>query len=286
MMIQEPGVQVRVELATAWKAAGPRADRALAFAQRFLATIPQPPFSDLAVHVEQCAPEHAGLGTGTQLALAVARAVVEALHLPPMSSVELAERLGRGVRSGIGVHGFQHGGFLIEGGKGERDDIAPLLARHDVPAEWQVLLIVPRHLQGLHGERELAAFAELSRAPGQQATTDALCRLVLLGMLPALVERDLSAFGESLYEFNRRVGERFAPVQGGIYAHPWVESMVHELRQEGVKGVGQSSWGPAVFAVDEGERLGPLRNQLLERHGLGKGECLIARAANRGAEVS
>jgi len=39
------------------------------------------------------------------------------------------------VRSGIGVHGFQHGGFLLEGARRERDDIAPLLARLTFPAE-------------------------------------------------------------------------------------------------------------------------------------------------------
>ena len=53
------------------------------------------------------------------------------------------------------------------------------------------------------------------------------CRLVLLGMLPALVERDFDSFGEALYDFNRRVGEMFRPWQGDLYAHPRVSAVFY-----------------------------------------------------------
>src|SRR5208282_5500231 len=79
----------------------------------------------------------------------------------------------------------------------------------------------------------------------------ALCRLVVLGMLPALVEADLEAFGEAVHDFNARAGETFAAVQGGIYASPRGAEIVAFLRRSGIRGVGQSSWGPALFAVVE-----------------------------------
>src|SRR5439155_19963339 len=143
------------------------------------------------------------------------------------------------------------GGLLVEGGKTDRDEIAPLLAHQPFPEDWHVLLILPRGLQGAHGAREQEAFARLADHASNLSRTEALCRLVLLGMLPALAEHDLPAFGEALYDFNRRVGEMFAPWQSGVYAHPQTTELIAWLRQQGVRGVGQSSWGPAVFAVEQ-----------------------------------
>src|SRR6185437_1004041 len=93
---------------------------------------------------------------------------------------------------------------------------------------------------------EVEAFSRLTAAPSDPARTDVLCRLVLLGLLPALVERDADAFGEAVYEFNARVGEAFAPVQGGVYASARIAELVAFVRGQGVRGVGQSSWGPKI----------------------------------------
>ena len=68
-------------------------------------------------------------------------------------------------------------------------------------------------------------------------------------MVPALIEKDLEVFGEAVYDFNARVGEAFAPVQGGIYADSRIADVIGFVRRQGARGVGQSSWGPAVFAV-------------------------------------
>ena len=108
--------------------------------------------------------------------------------------------------------------------------------------------------------------------------------LVLLGMLPAVVEGDLETFGLALGDFNARVGELFAPAQGGIHASAAVSEVVDFIRAQGVPGVGQSSWGPGVFAVTEEERAGPLAEQLRERYP--ETEVLVTRPRNRGAEVS
>ena len=149
---------------------------------------------------------------------------------------DLAKRVGRGLRSALGVHGFARGGFLVESGKRDGDGLAPLAARASFPPEWRVVLAVPREPPGLHGPGEAEAFARLTAHARDSASTDALCRLVLLGMLPALAEADLAAFGEALYDFNARVGEAFAPVQGGVYAGPRVAECVEFLRGEGVRG--------------------------------------------------
>src|SRR5262249_14312178 len=136
------------------------------------------------------------------------------------------------------------------------------------------------------GAGEQEAFAGLAGRSGVPDATDVLCRLVLLGLLPAVVERDLEAFGEALYEFNRRVGESFAPVQGGPYAGPRVAELVAFVRGQGVRGVGQSSWGPAVFAVVGGEdRAADLAGRIRGRFGLDRGGVVVTQACNHGAVV-
>ena len=112
-----------------------------------------------------------------------------------MDVLELARHVDRGKRSALGIHGFARGGFLVEGGKGPNSGIAPLLTRADFPAEWRVVLVLPRGEAGCHGNAEEQAFLSL-----RSGATDVLCRFVLLGMLPALLEVDLPAFGEALYE--------------------------------------------------------------------------------------
>lgn len=286
LMIEQPGVQVRIRPSTSWSADGPSAQRALEAAQRFMATLPNnESWRAFNIVVEQCAPEHAGLGTGTQLALAVAKALTLALGQKDWNARVLAHRAERGLRSSLGIHGFEHGGLIVEGGKGSRTEIAPLLARHAFPDDWHILLIVPAGQTGAHGTLEKDAFARLAGAEQHLQQTDALCRLVLLGMLPALVEHDLPAFGEALYDFNRRVGEMFAPWQLGIYSHPQTAELIAWLRQQGIRGVGQSSWGPAVFAIDHAEVLQGVRARLLERLQLQPGEAILCRAVNQGVRV-
>lgn len=284
LMIDKPGVCVTVEPAVAWSATGPLAERALAFAQKFFAGVPPGRHQAFRITVEHCAPEHAGLGAGTQLGLAVAKGMTLALGLGAMDAVALAQRIGRGERSALGIHGFQHGGFLVEGGKSAAQAVAPLLVRHPFPDDWRVLLILPKNLQGAHGQPERDAFARLAQSDPDPGRTAELCRLVLLGMLPALVERDLAAFGEALYAFNRKVGEMFQPWQGGLYAHPQTDALVELLRGHGIMGVGQSSWGPAVFAVLAKDQVNEIVG-LIGRQGFGADEMVIAAGVNQGCMV-
>ncbi len=78
---------------------------------------------------------------------------------------------------------------------------------------------------------------------------DALRRIAETAILPAAQAGDLEAFGEAVHEFNRRAGEPFAAAQGGPYASPAIAELIADVQTLGVRGVGQSSWGPTVFAV-------------------------------------
>jgi beta-RFAP synthase len=264
-MIEKPGVQLVVERAAAWSAAGPLAERALTYAQRFASSLVdeketrflqetgflRDKVSPCRIVVESSAPDHVGLGTGTQLGLAVGQALSTLWGSKNLGAVEIARRIGRGMRSSLGIHGFEQGGLLVDGGKGPHTQVAPLISRLEFPEDWSIVVIVPPG-QGLHGASEKGAFERLGRAQSEQM--DALCRLVLLGLLPALAERDLPTFSAALYDFNRRAGELFRPIQGGVYSQARTAEIVEYVRQKGIAGVGQSSWGPAVFAVTERDR--------------------------------
>jgi beta-RFAP synthase len=237
LMIEEPAVCVVARRANVWSAKGPSAARALDFAKRCA-----DPNSAWAIEVESAPPEHVGFGSGTQLGLAVARA----LSNDSVDVCELCRRVGRGLRSGLGAHGFVHGGFLVDGGK-VRDELAPLLTRIAFPETWRIVIALPEAGLGLHEALEQSAFQRLTAMDSR--TVDVLCRLVLMGLLPALLAQDVSEFGEALFEFNAKVGEVFAQVQGGVYSSIATAEIVAFLRKQGIAGVGQSSWGPTVFAI-------------------------------------
>ena len=200
--------------------------------------------------ITQEIPQHVGLGAGTQLALAVAQSLAVLLHDPVQHDVRLlAQRVGRGQRSAIGLHGFQQGGLLIEGGKCHPDDISPLLVRTPFPESWRLLLIRPTHDHGLSGCAEVEGFRRL--APMPRELTAALCRLILLDFLPALVETDFATASAALYDFGHLVGQYFLPVQGGVFAHAGIAQLAEKLRAEGITGLAQSSWGPTLCVLCE-----------------------------------
>jgi beta-RFAP synthase len=201
-----------------------------------------------------------------------------------MPTPRLAQWVGRGERSAIGVHGFAQGGLIVEGGKLDPDAVSPLLLGHDFPEPWHVVLVIPSQLQGISGQRERDAFARMPAIPA--AASGRMCRHVLLGLIPALLEHDLDDFGRALYELQLAVGECFAQAQGGVYGDPLLERIVGFVRSRGIQGVGQSSWGPTLYAFtrDEHEAL-RLADAIRREFPLSPGEVFITNAQNCGASV-
>jgi beta-RFAP synthase len=278
LMIEEPALVLLAEPAETWSASGPVAKRVLEFVKQCSRRETKP----MRFTVQQAPPEHAGFGAGTQLALAVAKALAIHSELAESNAESLAARAGRGLRSAIGVHGFDRGGLIVEAGKLGDEAVAPLLIHEKIPDAWRIVLIKTGAEPALHGDAERAAFEKL---PTKPELTDVLCRLVLLGMLPALRAGDCRAFGEALYDFNARVGEAFAPVQGGRYCNAAVAEIIRFIRSTNVAGVGQSSWGPAVFAIVEDEARAANMNAAIQRR-FGKGITTWTTKSSHGHEAS
>jgi beta-ribofuranosylaminobenzene 5'-phosphate synthase len=80
-----------------------------------------------------------------------------------------------------------------------------------------------------------------------------VAHLVLMALLPALADADLAGFGRALTAIQTTTGSWFASVQGGAFAQGPSEALVRRMAERGAPGVGQSSWGPAVYGIVDGE---------------------------------
>lgn len=285
MMIDEPVLEVVVRRSEEDRLRVPQAlrEKVCRIRDRYRAAFGNAASETVDIAVTSKTGLHAGLGAGTQLAMAVSSGF-DRLHGRQHTFGELARAVGRGRRSALGVHGFQRGGFLVDGGKRDAGELGTLVTRQPVPVGWTILLITPTDTQGLSGPQELKAFETLEAMP--EAVTNQLCRLVLMDLLPALQERDFAGFSSALYSYGTLVGDYFAAIQGGRYADPRMGRLVDRLRSAGISGVGQSSWGPTIFAFCEDEdRADHLKSQIslaTESH-----DCrfLTASPLNSGASI-
>ena len=252
--LERPKLILEATPAESVRGEGPDGERAEAFARRFYTHYrPGSPSPTMRAHIQiiEAIPPHQGLGSGTQLALAVGTALAQ-LHGIETDPFELAQVMGRGRRSSIGIGAFQQGGFLVDGGRSTAGTHpAPILVRRDLPPDWRFVIVQPPVTPGLSGTREDQAFVNLPLPP--EEAVGRLARLVIMQMLPALVEEDIVRFGAALTEIQRLVGDNFAPVQGGRFANPLSAQLIADLLEYGALGAGQSSWGPTVYGLVKGE---------------------------------
>ena len=277
--LESPSLLLEARPADLLSADGEDVDRLLLHARRFLDHNKIEGGASFRVH--RAIPAHCGLGSGTQLALATARALA-ALFDRPFDAPGLADATGRAQRSAIGTWAFEQGGFLLEGGRRlSGDGLAPLLLRRPMPTDWRCVVVVPDVPRGLSGLAEEEAFRNLP--PPSAELVGHIARLILMVVLPALVEEDLPGFGRGVTEVQRRVGEMFRPLQGERFAHPQVAELVEVLQAEGACGAGQSSWGPAVYGLVQGDAAAQRIADRLRGRMAGRAPVLVTGFDNRGA---
>src|SRR5262245_34212164 len=110
LMVRHPETLIRVRptAAKGFIASGRMADRVVEFANRFATGAADRGWGEIggaSLEVLRVPRPHTGLGSGTQLAMAVARALAELIERDDLPPHELAALAGRGKRSAIGVHG-------------------------------------------------------------------------------------------------------------------------------------------------------------------------------------
>jgi beta-ribofuranosylaminobenzene 5'-phosphate synthase len=274
--------QVTVSRASRMIADGPGAERAKVLARAILDSMGE--LGDLHISIDRAIPEHAGLGSGTQLSLALSAAIAR-LYDHDMPVSDLALLTGRGLRSGIGIGTFRSGGFIVDGGRGPNTVVPPVLVQAPFPHGWRVLLLMDERIQGLSGSAEHEAFEDMEAMSADRCGE--LCRILLMQVLPALVEEQFEPFALGISAIQNAVGDYFARYQSGMYSSERVGNVMEFLRIEGAPGLGQSSWGPTGFALAESnEQAEAMRAAIHSEFGELSGvRCLIVAGRNRGSEM-
>lgn len=211
--------------------------------------------------------QHVGLGSKTALLLGVLQAVA-ASHDLGVSPTALQRACGRGGTSGVGIHGFFRGGFIVDSGRPQaevtelapsgaaRPETLPLLtARLRVPAAWRFWLIQhegPR----IAGQDERLFFRRSTPIP--LAEVHAALASTMHALVPAFALADLTALRHALASL-QEIGFKRREVQ----AQPaFVQRRLNALLESGLPA-GLSSMGPLVFVVTGSEQPPPILEELI-----------------------
>lgn len=286
LAIDRPLVELTVRRAQALEVEAPEQERSrvMNLARQFISHYH---LAGARIRVHRSIPAHSGLGSSTQLALAIGFALTRAYGLQA-SLMELAQVTDReGSRSGIGVAAFEHGGLIVDGGMGapkaggnRARQVPPVIARLPFPQDWGIILAIPPSPEKMAGAKEVDAFKSLT--PMSEPVVGQISRLVLMQLLPALAEKDLVLFGRAITTIQELVGSYFASVQGGVFATTAGARLAEYLLSQGAAGVGQSSWGPTVYGFVDREKLMSLVAKAREFLGP-KAMVMPARGVNHGA---
>ncbi len=240
-------------------------------------------------------PSHVGLGSGTQLALALGAGIATLLN-KQVDVRELSQVTQRGTVSGIGTATFSHGGFVIDGGhpfkledpqsKHSNSYIPPLIVRHNIPQDWIFMIAIPNVSRGLSGKHEDKAFKALPRNKPRSAQL--VSRLVLMKLLPAIADDDIASFGQALTTIQIHVGNAFTSLQGGRFSSSEVANCIEAFLQAGAYGAGQSSWGPACYGlIRESDDVELIKKAITDVFDSSTGGSLFtAKVNNSGAQIS
>ena len=236
------------------------------------------------ISIEDDFPSHTGMGSGTQASLAVGMAVNRIYGLG-LDVYEIAEKVGRGGTSGIGVQAFEKGGFILDGGHkfSEKKAFlpsaasnlapAPVLLRTDFP-DWDILVAVPKH-KGASNDSEVNIFQKECPVPLEDV--EKLSHIILMQLLPALVEGDMETFGKGINSI-QDVGFKKKEVE----LQPESAKLAQVLRDGGAYGAGMSSFGPTVYAFGEDTKsLKKIAEEFLAE----EGNVFVTKARNEGAII-
>ena len=231
--------------------------------------------------IERCAPQHIGLGSGTQLALCIGNAI-SYLKSINLDEKKIAKILNRSSRSKVGLITYKHGGFIID--LETKNNFFTSIEKVFFPEDWKILLIKDEK-QGLHGKNETDAFKKINNS--NKSNNLKLRELVLLNLYPSLIEKNFNGFCKTINKFQNIMGKRFNIYQGGLYSSSEVSKVLNFLKKKKIIGLGQTSWGPTGFAffprINEAEQM---KRKLKKRFSSCKNlEFIICSGKNSGADI-
>ena len=286
IMLRQPAWRLSVTPIVATRDTIKATDEAFSRISEFLQSIRSNyEIGSLRIDVHHDVPFHTGLGSGTQLALALSAAIELLTHRrlqeDPFHLAQLAERA---VRSAIGTVGFARGGFLVDQGQPYGGTLMRQVDRIAFPDGWRFLLVQPADSQGLSGEQERTFFGQRIHMP--TTLIEKLERQVLKQIVPQILEGQFQDFAKSLENYGKLVGEFYAAQQGGVFAHPAMTQLVAHLRSCGIFGMAQSSWGPLIgIPACSPEHAAEIRRLIPNSIGSSRLQTTISEPMNTGADI-
>lgn len=251
----------------------------------------------IGIKVREIIPRHVGLGSKTQLALALADGISRLLKLDntPLSKEVLASIVRRGGTSGIGVTSYFHGGAIIDGGHEfgagkEKESFlpssasnarpAPVLSRDDMPEGWRAVIGIPTLEEGAHDADEIDIFKQ--NCPVPISEVQQLSHVILMKLLPAIKQQRFNEICDCI-NFFQDIG--FKKVEVGLRGKVY-RQMLRDWRAAGAPCAGMSSFGPTIYSLAESDvQALALRRSLdaiMQPHG---GTSFICRMQNTGATI-
>ncbi|MFQ6125614.1 MAG: beta-ribofuranosylaminobenzene 5'-phosphate synthase [Candidatus Heimdallarchaeota archaeon] len=251
---------------------------------------------NLEIDVLKMIPRHVGMGSMTQLSLALGMTLNRLLNLN-YTVREIAKVMWRGGTSGIGIAAFEHGGFILDAGhsfglgkqksnflpsRAARAPPAPILIRHEVPRDWVFVITLPQIEKGAHGTREVDIFQKYCPIPEKEV--EKLSRIILMQLLPGIVELDIYTVGTALTAI-QQLGFKKIEIE---LQHKIIGKLMEMALATGATGSGMSSFGPTTYALVSGQRkvddVKKAMQATLEEENI-TGEVLTSRVNNDGATI-
>ncbi|MHA1913496.1 MAG: beta-ribofuranosylaminobenzene 5'-phosphate synthase [Promethearchaeota archaeon] len=241
-------------------------------------------------------PSHVGLGSKTQLSLAIINAIARLKDINHLTSEQLTQIVKRGGTSGIGWRGFETGGFILDGGhdfgKGrEKETFLPssavssvnpalTISRHIIPENWRFVLVIPNVKKGAYGDEEISVFQNY--APIPKSEVNEVSHQILMKIIPGIIKNDLNCFGEGLKRI-QNIGFKKIEIE---LQHEIVKNLLHFFEDCGLKAYGMSSFGPSVIGIVESEsKAEDLLKAVQKNQKNGGGHIYICKPNNTGAKI-
>ena len=240
-------------------------------------------------------PSHVGLGSKTQLSLAIGTAISKLKNMD-IPIEEITKMVERGGTSGIGWRGFETGGFILDGGHDfgigkEKENFLPssasgsanpalTISKYNIPENWRFVLVIPNVKPGANGEEEVDIFKKYTPIPRNEVNE--VSHQILMKMLPGILRNDLKCFGEGLKRI-QSIG--FKKIEISLQKQI-VKDFLKLFEKIGVKAYGMSSFGPSILGITDSDAEAEKLKETVEKYlnGIG-GHIYLCKPNNTGAKI-
>ncbi|MFX0007182.1 MAG: beta-ribofuranosylaminobenzene 5'-phosphate synthase [Promethearchaeota archaeon] len=241
-------------------------------------------------------PSHVGLGSKTQLSLAIATAITKLKNITHLTHEDITKLVERGGTSGVGWRGFNTGGFILDGGHDfgqgkEKESFLPSSAstsanpamtifRYNIPEHWRFVLVIPNVKKGAFGDEEISVFQNYAPIPRDEVNE--VSHQVIMKILPGIIKGDLECFGEGLRRI-QSIG--FKKIEIDLQ-HDKVKELIKFFDDYGLKAYGMSSFGPSVVGIVESDLEAEILLREIQKNQKNVGgHIYICKPNNTGAKI-